>query len=111
MMIPSLLPVLVPIAVVGSFVGGLAIPWMVVGFVTFRQRTTPAQLQGRVSAASNMALNGPQTFGTAAGAYLVAVVDWRYVVLAEAIVIVACAIPLLIHRRVPVVEHSGEAVH
>lgn len=90
---------LLPLAVVGAFAVGLAVPWMVVAFVTFRQRVTPAHLQGRVSAATNMALNGPQTLGTAAGAAALLILDWRLVIAAEAVLIAACALPLLLGRR------------
>lgn len=90
---------LLPVGIVGAFVVGLVIPWMVVAFVTFRQRVTPAHLQGRVSAATNMALNGPQTLGTAAGAAALLFLDWRLVIAAEAVLIAACALPLLIGRR------------
>ncbi len=90
---------LLPIGILGAFTAGLVIPWMVVAFVTFRQRVTPAHLQGRVSAATNMALNGPQTLGTAAGAAALLILDWRLVIAAEAILIATCALPLLIGRR------------
>jgi MFS family permease len=78
-----------------SVVVGLAIPWTMVAFATLRQRTTPARLQGRVSAATNMALNGPQTAGTAMGAALITVVDYRILGLFMAIVVAACAAPVL----------------
>lgn len=90
---------LLPIGILGAFAAGLVIPWMVVAFVTFRQRVTPAHLQGRVSAATNMALNGPQTLGTAAGAAALLFLDWRLVIAAEAVLIAACALPLLIGNR------------
>lgn len=73
---------------------GLAIPWLLVAFATVRQRLTPARLQGRVSAATNMALNGPQTLGTAAGAGLVAVVDFRVLLVAMGVGVGACALPV-----------------
>ncbi len=81
-----------------SVVVGLAIPWTMVAFATLRQRTTPGRLQGRVSAATNMALNGPQTAGTALGAALIAVVDYRLLGLFMAIVVAGCAVPVLLAR-------------
>ena len=90
---------LLPVGIVGAFAVGLVVPWMVVAFVTLRQRVTPAHLQGRVSAATNMALNGPQTLGTAAGAAAILIIDWRLVIAAEAVLIAACALPLLIRRK------------
>ncbi|HWL41907.1 MAG TPA: MFS transporter [Ilumatobacter sp.] len=79
----------------GVFLAGLGIPWCVVAFATVRQRATPAELQGRVSAATNLALNGPQTFGTAAGAALIDVVDYRVMIAVMAVVIGACALAAL----------------
>lgn len=99
----------VPIGIVGAFAAGVAIPWFVVAFVTFRQRVTPPQLQGRVSAATSMALNGPQTLGTATGAAAILFLDWRLVIAAEAVLIAVCAIPLLVGRGPDVVNDAEPA--
>jgi MFS family permease len=77
---------------VGAFAVGVGIPWAYVSYATVRQRATPAQLQGRVSAASNLAFNGPQTFGTALGAGLIAVVDYRIIVVAMSVVTITCGL-------------------
>ncbi|PSL01196.1 putative MFS family arabinose efflux permease [Haloactinopolyspora alba] len=90
---------LVPsVAVVGtgSAVLGLGVVWMVVGLVTLRQRLTPARLQGRVSAATTMAFNGPQTVGIATGAALIAAVDYRILVAVMAGAVAACAVLLVL---------------
>lgn len=50
---------------------GLAIPWLVVGFVTARQRLTPARLQGRVAAVTVLSMNGPPDGSIAVGALLI----------------------------------------
>lgn len=95
---------LTPSAVVvsiGAAVLGIGVVWMVVGMVTLRQRLTSARLQGRTSAATNMALNGPQVAGTATGAALIAVVDYRVLVAAMAVTILTCAI-ILLSRKVAV---------
>ncbi|MEJ7705074.1 MAG: MFS transporter [Geodermatophilaceae bacterium] len=63
-----------------AVLGGAAIPWLIVGFVTARQRHTPARLQGRVAAATVLAMNGPQTLSIAAGAILIGVVDYRLLI-------------------------------
>lgn len=83
-----------PVFVVAAFLIGLAIPSIVVGFTTICQRLTPATLQGRVSAARNMALNGPQTIGTAVGAALISIVDYRILMLGMGAGIACCAIPM-----------------
>src|SRR5690606_3983943 len=82
---------LVAVVTVGAAVLGVGVVWMVVGLVTLRQRLTPARLQGRVSAATNMALNGPQAAGTATGAALIAAVDYRILVAVMAASIAVCA--------------------
>ena len=88
-------------------IGSLAIgiPWAYVSYVTLRQRATPAFLQGRVSAAFNIAFNGPQTFGAALGAVMITVVDDQVVAAVMSIVIVACGLLALRSPDVtPVVE-------
>jgi MFS family permease len=67
-------------ALVGAVMVGVGIPWTYVSFTTIRQRATPGRLQGRVSAATNLALNAPQTVGTALGAALIVLVDYRLLV-------------------------------
>lgn len=74
---------------------GISIPWFVVGFSTLRQRLTPSRLQGRVAAATNVALNGPQTVGTAMGAALIGLVDYRTLMVAMGVTVALCAIPLV----------------
>ncbi len=68
------------VAAAGLTVLGLGVPWAIVAFITLRQRMTPARLQGRVSAATNVALNLPQTLLTIAAAALVGAVDYRVLV-------------------------------
>jgi hypothetical protein len=46
-----------------------------------------------------MALNGPQTLGTAAGAGLVAIVDYRLLLVAMGIGVAACALPVAGHTE------------
>ncbi|MDQ3383870.1 MAG: MFS transporter, partial [Actinomycetota bacterium] len=52
----------------------------IVAFVTLRQRLTPPRLQGRTSAAANVAVNLPQTVMTLLGAAAVLLVDYRLLV-------------------------------
>ncbi|HVE17604.1 MAG TPA: hypothetical protein VNB52_00900, partial [Ilumatobacteraceae bacterium] len=58
-----------------------------------------------VSSATNMALNGPQTVGTAVGAALIAVVDYRVLIVSMGMVIAACAAPIAA-RRTPVEQRE-----
>lgn len=75
---------------------GISIPWFVVAFITLRQRLTPARLQGRVASATSMALNGPQTVGTATGAALIGLVDYRVLMVVMGMSVALCAIPIAI---------------
>lgn len=90
--------------VVGVVMVGVSIPWFVVGFVTLRQRLTPARLQGRVSSASAIALNGPQTVGTALGAVLIGLIDYRALMIAMAVSVTISALPVLAGRANPAEE-------
>jgi len=70
---------------------GLSIVWVNVGAITLIQRRTPARLLGRVDAALTIAITVPQTISIALGAALVALVDYRFLLAAMAVVIVISA--------------------
>lgn len=76
---------------VGLAVGGLGIPWIVVGASTYRMRVTPRELQGRTSAAMNVAFNLPQTVVTMLGAAALAVVDYRVLIAVSVVVLLGAA--------------------
>jgi hypothetical protein len=79
----------------GIVVSGLGISWLIIGWATAIQVRTPLRLQGRVSSASDLIATTPQTVSIAAGAALVAVVDYRLLVVTMAVVVAACAAYLL----------------
>jgi hypothetical protein len=89
--VPHLPPVLA-----GQAVLGLGVPWFVVGWSTGLQRFTPSRLQGRVTAAANMMLSGPQTASIALGAALIAVVDYRIMLVVIFAGMGACGLLLLL---------------
>ncbi|UFU03739.1 MFS transporter [Ruania suaedae] len=89
---------LLPVAIVAIFVAGAVIPWMMVAMITTRQRLTPPRLQGRTAAATNISMTLPQILSIAAGALLVAVVDYRVLLVVAALVLGGCAMVLLISR-------------
>lgn len=91
---------LLPVVVLAAFVAGLGIPWMVVALITTRQRLTPPRLQGRVSAATNVATTVPQLASIATGAALVLVLDYRLLIGGAGVVVLCCALSLL-SPRVP----------
>lgn len=80
----------------GTVVLGAGIPWFVVGWSTGLQRYTPARLQGRVNATAAMALNVPQTASIGLGATLIAVVDYRVLLMVICAGMVTCALVLLL---------------
>ena len=88
--------------VAGMAVLGFGIPVIVVGFATLRQRRTPATLQGRTSAAGNVAINVPQTLASVFGVTVIAVVDYRVLVFAMAAAVLAAAVIATTGRRVVV---------
>ncbi|HLH99603.1 MAG TPA: hypothetical protein VKV06_02385, partial [Acidimicrobiales bacterium] len=56
------------LAVLGSVVLGFALPWVFLALLNVAQRLTPAELQGRVSAAVTLIFFGPQAPLQAVGA-------------------------------------------
>ncbi|WP_147916209.1 MFS transporter [Ruania zhangjianzhongii] len=100
---------LLPAMIVAVFAAGAAIPWMVVALVTTRQRLTPARLQGRTAAATNLAMNVPQIASIAVGAGLATLVDYRIPLLVACVVLVACAAALLRAARIAPVEAEEPA--
>jgi MFS family permease len=74
---------------------GLSLPWIVVGTYTLLQRRTPQQLQGRVFAAVDTLVGAPQTAAIALGAGLVAVVDYRVLLVLLGVVVAVAGVWLL----------------
>jgi MFS family permease len=81
-----------PLAVAGSVVLGFALPWLFLALLSLAQRSTPAQLQGRVSAAVTLAFFGPQAPLQAAGALAIRYVTYQQLYLAGAAVAVGTAL-------------------
>jgi MFS family permease len=80
-----------PLILVASAALGLCIVWINVGIITLIQLRTPAALIGRVDAALSFAIVVPQAASVALGAALIAVVDYRILLLAMATVIAVSA--------------------
>jgi MFS family permease len=78
---------------------GLCIVWINVGIITLIQLRTPGDLVGRVDAALSFAIVVPQAASIALGAALIAVVNYRILLLAMAAVIAASAVYLAAGRR------------
>jgi MFS family permease len=82
---------------VGLFGGSM--PWILVSAYTLLQRRTPARLQGRAFAALDTLVGAPQTAAIALGALLVAVVDYRALLLLLALVAASAGGWLLTRRE------------
>jgi Na+/melibiose symporter-like transporter len=79
------------LAFASAIVLGLGIPYAIVGFNTLMQRVTPAAVLGRVSAAADAVITTPQALSIAAGAALVAVIDYRVLYALMAVAMGLCA--------------------
>jgi MFS family permease len=88
-----------PVVLAGKVLFGLGLPWIVVAMLTLLQRTTPAHLQGRAYAATELAIGAPQTLSIALGAALIALVDYRVVLLLQAAVAGVAGLTLLRSTR------------
>lgn len=80
------------VAVAALFLAGFSVTWIIVAFVTLRQRLTPPRLQGRTAAAMNLALNLPQTLATLATAAVITTVDYRWLILVTAVGVLLSAL-------------------
>jgi MFS family permease len=99
MAVPSLLPVMSGVVLLG-----FGVPVFVVAWSTSMQRYTPARLQGRVGAAGNLALTGPQTVSIGVGAALIGVVDYRVLLVTIFLGTMASAALLLIRPAAATVD-------
>jgi len=80
---------------------GFGVTWIVVAFVTLRQRLTTPRMQGRTAAATMLALNVPQAAVTLVGATLLAIVDYRWLIGITAVCIAAAAVAAFATKRPP----------
>jgi MFS family permease len=90
----------------GIALAGAGLAWIIVGYATAVQVRTPLRLQGRVLSAADTLVSTPQTISIALGAALVSVMDYRILVVAMAVVVVACGAYLL--TRDPEPESATE---
>ena len=90
-----------PIVLIGFFVAGVGLLWAIVAFTTALQTRTPLAIQGRVSAAADISFSLAQTVSIASGAALSTVIDYRILLVAMALVVVASAAYLGTRRDSP----------
>src|SRR5204862_1974666 len=89
-----------PVVAVGVVVAGFGVSWFIVGLMTALQVRTPLRLQGRVSSAADVIISTPQTASIAVGAALIAIVDYRVLVVVEALAVAVAGAYLLTRRAV-----------
>jgi MFS family permease len=70
-----------PAVLAGCALLGASLSWIIVGIMTLFQRRTPPELMGRTDAAFTAAYTVPQTMAIALGAGLIAVLDYRILLL------------------------------
>ena len=100
--LPMVVPAL-PVVLGGLLVVGAGLPWALVALFTALQRHTPLHLQGRVYSAVDLLVSPPQTVSIAVGAALSAVLDFRILVVAITVVVLASGSWLLSRRPEPAV--------
>jgi MFS family permease len=89
----------VAVVLVGKALFGFGLPWLIVALYTLIQRASPGHLQGRVYSAMEIALGLPQTISIALGAALATLLDYRVLIVAEAVVIAGACVYLLTRRE------------
>lgn len=90
------------LAVLGSVVLGFALPWTFLALLNLVQRSTPAPLQGRVSAVVLFAVFGPQAPLQAVGSAAIAYVSYQVIFASSAAVAAVAAcwfVAALVRRR------------
>ena len=84
---------------------GVCLPWIIAGYMTLLQRSTPSELMGRTGAAVSVMIAVPQTTAIALGAALIAIVDFRVLLGTMTTLMVAGSLYLLT-RGAPAPEPS-----
>jgi MFS family permease len=84
-----------PAVIAAVLVLGACLPWVLVALYTIVQRRTPMALQGRVFSAFDVLIGAPQTLSIAVGAGLIALVDYRLLLIFAAVMGVVAALYLL----------------
>lgn len=84
--LPNIVPVIIAMLLAGFFG-----PWVGVAVITAIQRRTPAAMLGRVDGALGLTLNVPQVVSVGLGAALIAVLDYRLLLIIVAVVVASAA--------------------
>jgi MFS family permease len=104
---PLLMTKWLPVVLVAMTVAGACIVWVEVAAITLVQRRTPKELVGRVSAAIMTMSMIPQAISLGLGSALIAIVNYRLLLLIMAIVFLASAIQMAASDREMVDTSAG----
>jgi len=101
---------MLPVVILGTLCFGAALPLLVVASVTLIQRRTPPELQGRVLTGFTVSQSIPETASIGLGAALIAVVDYRYLLIGMAIGLALSGAAALapIRKPVPALETASQ---
>lgn len=88
-----------PVVLAGCALLGAALAWIIVGIMTLFQRRTPPELMGRTDAAFTIGYAVPQTVAIALGAGLIAVLNYRILLLVIASLMTLAAAYLATRRE------------
>lgn len=97
----TIVPV-IPVVLSATFLAGLTLPMASVGAVTVLQRYTPANLQGRVYSAADIAYTGALTASTGLGSLLIQLVHFKALYAIAFGVSVLGALIALLGRNAPI---------
>lgn len=103
-----------PAVIAAVVILGACLPWVLVALYTIVQRKTPMSLQGRVFSAFDTLIGVPQTMSIALGAGLIALVDYRLLLVFAALMGIVAALYLLTRhelRQPPANSEPQPAAH
>jgi MFS family permease len=94
-----------PVVMAGRVVVGSGFPLLTIAAITLLQRSAPDHLQGRVYAGFEVVATVPQTISVAIGAWLVGVLDYRFVLAIAGMFGLASALRML---RIRLTSHEPD---
>jgi MFS family permease len=107
---PLLMTGSLPLVLIAMAVVGACIVWVNVAAYTLIQRRTPPELIGRVDAALTSAAMIPQAVSIAVGAALVAVVNYRILLIAMSVAFLLSAVQMVSRAEPDAEEAPGAAL-
>jgi MFS family permease len=99
---------LLPVVIAACAALGVSMAWINVAAITLIQRRTPAALLGRVESALGFGSTIPQALSIAAGAALIAVLNYRLLLAVMAVVITAAAAYLVAEPDRPALASEAD---